>query len=682
MRRFPLIPHGMVLGLTALATNLNLLAQNETETAAGPFRFEAGMHETRTELLPSPEVPNLSEIPGEPEIPPPTRSSFMASWQRVSDAIGYRLDVSTDNSFSNYLDGYHDLDVGNLTGLVVTGLDQGTTYYYRVRPYYGDGPTGSYSEVMMATTVATVGLIIQPTFDGSITNRPDAATIEAMINRAIGIYESLFTDPITIQIRFRYATTAPNGTPLLPGSIAQSNYIVYAIPWSTYLNALRADAKTSNDHLANATLPTTALSPNLRPSSGGGRAVGLNTPPAMFANGSVGLGGPYDGIITLNSSYPYQFIRPPMASNFDAQSAIEHEMDEIIGLGSHLNSSSNELRPQDLFSWSSAGHRNSTSSGTRYFSINGGITNIVGFSQTPNSDFGDWVSELCPQAHPYVQNASLCRGQASDVTGTSPEGVNLDVVGYDLVNTAVTDLNGNGKPDFVLFNPITRRTAIWLMDNNVRTGNANGPTLSPDWSLVGVADFNRDGHPDFLLFNAATRLTTLWYLNGNSFVRSASGPILPRGQELVAIGDFNSDGYPDLVLYNSSTRRTTIWYMSNNAHVGTANGPTLPVGWSLVAVADFNAERHPDYLLFNSITRQSKIWYLNGSTLSGTASGPTISVGYQLVGAADFDGNGRPDYVLVNPVTRQTAIWYMKNHIRVDTRPAPILAPGSNLIAP
>ena len=119
-------------------------------------------------------------------------------------------------SFSSYVDGYHDLDVGNVKGRVVTGLNPGTTYYYRVRPYTATGP-GSYSEAMTATTVPTTGLIIHATFDSSITGNPNAAAIEAMINRAISIYESLFSDPITIQIRFRYATTAPNGTPLPAG---------------------------------------------------------------------------------------------------------------------------------------------------------------------------------------------------------------------------------------------------------------------------------------------------------------------------------------------------------------------------------------------------------------------------------------------------------------------------------
>ena len=231
-----------------------------------------------------------------------------------------------------------------------------------------------------------------------------------MINRAISLHESLFSDPITIQIRFRYATTAPDGSPLPMGTLARTTSCFTGFHGVRYINALRADAKTSNDTQANASLPGTALSPNVRPSSAAGRAVGLNTPPAMFADGTVGQGGPYDAIVTLNSSVPFQFSRPPNAGSFDAQRSTEHEVDEAIGLGSHLGGNGSDLCPQDLFSWSSAGHRNITSSGTRYFSINGGVTNIVNFNQDPNGDFGDWLSGDCPQTHPYVQNAFACAG--------------------------------------------------------------------------------------------------------------------------------------------------------------------------------------------------------------------------------------------------------------------------------
>jgi len=169
----------------------------------------------------------------------------------------------------------------------------------------------------------------------------------------------------------------------------------------------------------------------------------------MFANGSVGQGGPYDGIVTLNSSKPFQFSRPVNGNSFDAQRITEHEMDEVIGLASRLGDNSSDLRPQDLFSWSSAGHRNITSSGTRYFSINSGMTNIVGFNQDPNGDFGDWLSEACPQAHPYPQNAFSCVGQSSDIAATSPEGINLDVIGYDLTQPSQASLSNISTRSFV-----------------------------------------------------------------------------------------------------------------------------------------------------------------------------------------------------------------------------------------
>jgi hypothetical protein len=592
------------------------------------------------------------------------------------------LDVSTSDSFSSYVDGYHDLDVGNVTARVVAGLNRGTTYYYRVRAYGATGPA-SYSAVIRTTTEPTAGLIINPTFDSSITGNPNAAAIEAMINRAISFHESLFSDPITIQIRFRYSTTGPDGTPLPAHAGAQSLFVIYQVPWGIYINALRADARTSNDSVANASLPATALSPNIKPRSAGGRAVGLDTPPAMLANGTIGQGGPYDGIVTLNSSAPYQFSRPPSAGNLDAQRSTEHEVDEVIGLGSRLGHNGNDLHPQDLFSWSSPGVRNITTGGARYFSINTGATNIVSFNQNPDGDFGDWLSTACPQAHPYVQNAFGCAGQYSDIAATSPEGVNLDVVGYDLVTAAratIADFNADGHPDYVLRNPGTRQTAIWYLNNNIYQSGALGPSITAGWVLDGVADFNRDVHPDYALFNSTSDRTAIWYMSGPTRIASAYGPTLASGWELVATGDFNGNGYPDYVLYNASTHQTAIWYLNNNVYVSGGYGPTLPVNWSVAGVADFNRDGHRDYVLFNSSNHQTAIWYLSGRSLIGGAYGPSIPGGWALVATADFNSDGRPDYLLYNPASRQTAIWYLNNNAYVGAAFGPTLPAGWSLV--
>ena len=674
------------LGLAGFVGDHRVSAQT-VPSGASQFEIGAVRHETRAESQSSLELPNANEFPSESETvspPPPTRSSFMATWPGVTGAKGYLLDVSTSSSFDSFVDGYHDLDVGDVTGRVVTGLRRGTTYYYRVRAYDATAAIG-YSETSAITTEPTTGLAIHPTFDSSITGNPNAAAIQAMINRTIAIYESLFSDPITIQIRFRYATTRPDGSPLPQGAISQSDFGLYIMPWNTYISALRADATTNNDNVANASLPGSVLSTNMRPGSANGRAVGLNTSPAMFADGTVGQGGPYDGIVTLNSATPLQFSRPVNANNFDAQRITEHEIDEVIGLGSRLGHNSNDLRPQDLFSWSSAGHRNITSSGTRYFSINGGVTNIVGFNQRPDGDFGDWLSAACPQAHPYPQNAFSCPGQSSDISATSPEGINLDVIGYDLSVTASSpenDFNNDGHPDYLLYNAGASQTEVWYLDNNGLIGSAAGPTLPAGWQVVGVADFNRDQHPDYLLFNSSTRETVIWYLSGVMRIAANHGPTLPGGWGVVGIGDFNVDGYPDLVLYKADTHQTVVWFMRNNVHVNGSYGPTVPGGWVLGGVADFNEDGNPDYLLWNPSTRQTVIWYMSRTTRLNGRTGPTITLGYELVGTADFNDNGRPDYLLYNPSSHQTAIWYLNNYQRVGSASGPTLPVGWTLVAP
>ncbi len=62
-----------------------------------------------------------------------TVNSFTANWQGIPGATGYFLDVATDASFTNFVAGYNNLSVGNVTSYNVSGLTCGRSYYYRVR---------------------------------------------------------------------------------------------------------------------------------------------------------------------------------------------------------------------------------------------------------------------------------------------------------------------------------------------------------------------------------------------------------------------------------------------------------------------------------------------------------------------------------------------------------------------
>jgi hypothetical protein len=153
-----------------------------------------------------------------------------------------------------------------------------------------------------------------------------------------------------------------------------------------------------------------------------------------------------------------------------------------------------------------------------------------------------------------------------------------------------------------------------------------------------VADFNGDGNPDYALFNASTRQTAIWYMNNRLRVSAVYGPTLPSGWQLVAVGDFNGDNNPDYVLYSASTRQTAIWYLNNNVYLSGAYGPTIASDYVLSGVADFNGDGKPDYLLYNASTRQTAIWYMNNNVYLSGAGGPTIASGYVTIGNAGGAG--------------------------------------------
>jgi acetyl esterase/lipase len=77
-------------------------------------------------------------------------NAFTANWSGSTDAAGYRLDVSTNNSFADFVSGYQDLDVGTALSWNVSGLPVGSTCYYRVRAYNSNGTSGNSATITVA----------------------------------------------------------------------------------------------------------------------------------------------------------------------------------------------------------------------------------------------------------------------------------------------------------------------------------------------------------------------------------------------------------------------------------------------------------------------------------------------------------------------------------------------------
>lgn len=94
-----------------------------------------------------------------PAVPPiepsnnPTCSGFTAQWAYTTNATGFLIDVATDASFTNLVPAYTNFAINSTaTQLVLTGLNSGTTYHYRVRATNACGTSANSAPMSYATT--------------------------------------------------------------------------------------------------------------------------------------------------------------------------------------------------------------------------------------------------------------------------------------------------------------------------------------------------------------------------------------------------------------------------------------------------------------------------------------------------------------------------------------------------
>ncbi len=66
-----------------------------------------------------------------------SQSAFTAHWAQPITGQGYHLQVATDSLFTSYVNGYADYYAGQSLMKAVSGLQAGTTYYYRLRTDFG-----------------------------------------------------------------------------------------------------------------------------------------------------------------------------------------------------------------------------------------------------------------------------------------------------------------------------------------------------------------------------------------------------------------------------------------------------------------------------------------------------------------------------------------------------------------
>jgi VCBS repeat protein len=154
---------------------------------------------------------------------------------------------------------------------------------------------------------------------------------------------------------------------------------------------------------------------------------------------------------------------------------------------------------------------------------------ILSFAWIASINVPGWtvraLADLDGDGHPDVilQNDSTRQVAAWYMGG--PQGntvlsfgwiASINVPGWTV--RAAADLNGDGKPDIVLEYDTTRQVAVWYM------GGPQGSTIQsfawidanglPGWHVAGLTDLDGNGKPDVIRENDLTRQASVLYMGG------------------------------------------------------------------------------------------------------------------------------------------------------------------------
>ncbi len=193
-----------------------------------------------------------------------------------------------------------------------------------------------------------------------------------------------------------------------------------------------------------------------------------------------------------------------------------------------------------------------------------------------------------PELLAWLMNGTT-RAASAPVTA-APAGSSWAVGGVD-------DFDADLRNDLLMWDSASGVVEFWLLNGVTRVGTAplsGAAPLPPAWKPSASADFDGDGRPDVLWRNSVTRQLLVWTLNGTA----KSGEIVPTPSqavdanwEVVGALDVDLAGGQDLVWYNWSSGKIVLWFMdaalqrlrgsfATPASAGNAN-------WKVLALGDY-----------------------------------------------------------------------------------------------
>jgi hypothetical protein len=248
---------------------------------------------------------------------------------------------------------------------------------------------------------------------------------------------------------------------------------------------------------------------------------------------------------------------------------------------------------------------------------------LDGFSNTiAAGDFkGDGVSAVVSIGNHGVLRVSAPSGDY-DIPAAA-------YIGVDVTNSDVADLNGDNRPDVVVFGGASRMASCALQqkDGSFTFLRQVYTTANSDSTGVVAGDFDHDAHVDMLIPGQL--------LLGNGDGTFHPGATIPPGNVLAA-GDLNEDGFLEAII---SDGKTTQIGLSDKS------GPFksfVPQGGpsALVRLSDVNQDKHLDLVALNTVSfHEGTEFDLNVYLGAGDGT-------FKLSYSTSFDAQATPDLTL------------------------------------
>jgi hypothetical protein len=281
------------------------------------------------------------------------------------------------------------------------------------------------------------------------------------------------------------------------------------------------------------------------------------------------------------------------------------------------------------------GHGDGTFSSPAYFAVSNAEVSFYGKMGIADFD-GDGHADVI--ASDFDGSLYFFKGDGQGHLAT-PVIVSGPIFGTDVL---VADLNGDGRPDFVV-------ASSYSFDVFINPGNAvfstpvSYPTnfYSSGQNSLLLADVNGDGHPDLLYGDFSEQLWAAYGRSDGTFAPSVVIATPPTHDPAVlAVSDLNGDHKPRVLLSSDDGVAVTLGATPNGSLLYAATGNLF----DFAVAADFNG----DGLMDVAVPGDKSLVILFGKPDGTFEAAPSVETNSPIGGITLLDdtGDGIPDVIL------------------------------------